>query len=57
MRRWQPLIRISEVDGRPVRARTADLYRVNLATARLPTATESDQVQMRQRDGFALELP
>jgi hypothetical protein len=29
VRRWLPLTRISEMDGRPVRARTADLYRVN----------------------------
>jgi len=29
MRRRLPLSRISEMDGRPVRARTADLYRVN----------------------------
>jgi hypothetical protein len=29
MRLWLLLGRISEMDGRPVRARTADLYRVN----------------------------
>ena len=31
MRRRLPLSRISEMDGRPVRARTADLYRVKVA--------------------------
>jgi len=29
IRFWLPLSKISEMDGRPVRARTADLYRVN----------------------------